>query len=66
MGWAGGSTIATSMIEACVAEIPRRETRKNLYRAIYDALLSEDWDTVDEAMGIDDAFDEVVAEEDEE
>lgn len=65
MGLSSGTEIAVAMIDAIQSEVPRKSTRKNLYYALYECLLAADWDTVDEAMGIDDAFDEVVAEDEE-
>jgi hypothetical protein len=51
MGWAG--------IAAVQSEVPDAETRKRIYQPIFDAFRSEDWDTVSECLGEDEAFDAV-------
>lgn len=62
MGWASGSSVAGPIIETVSKEIKDAETRKKVYRPLYEALTGADWDTVDECLGIDTAFDEVVKE----
>lgn len=60
MGWAGGSYVMTDIIEGIRPEIPDVYQRERVYKPILEALEGADWDTVDEAMGIDPAFDRVV------
>lgn len=62
MGWGGGSAIAEEMIVAIQKENLEPDVKRNLYRALLDSLTDRDWDTVDEVMGIDEIFDEVVKE----
>lgn len=60
MGWARGSDIATDMVDAIAhSNIPIDDARK-LYKRLIHSLESNDWDTQDEAMGIDPVFDEVM------
>jgi hypothetical protein len=60
MGWAGGSDVMTDIIRGIRPEIPDVYQRERVYKPILEALEGCDWDTVDEAMGIDPAFDRVV------
>lgn len=62
MGWGGGTDIAIGMIEAFQKENIDPDVRKRLYETMLDVLTDRDWDVVDEAMGIDEIFDEVVKE----
>lgn len=59
MGWAGGSNVAIPMIEIIQANVESEETRTVLYQGLYDVLRGADWDTVDEATGIDPLFDSI-------
>ncbi len=60
MGWSGGTNIAQEMVEAIDNYVPDAKTKRKLYRALIDALESEDWDTQDEVMGIDPIFDKLI------
>ncbi len=60
MGWASGSDIAVEIVKAVKENVPDKKARKRIYIAVKDALESHDWDTQDEAMGIDPLFDEVL------
>ena len=59
MGWASGSTVMTKIIEVVKKEVPSKKKRKALYVGIVDALRDADWDTLDECLGEDQAYDEV-------
>ncbi len=59
MGWAGGSSLMNAIIEAVKAEVPDAAKRQRIYEPIYEAFRGEDWDTVDESMGLDPAFDAI-------
>lgn len=59
MGWAGGSYVAIPMVESIAQNVTDSEVRKVLYQDLLDALRGQDWDTVDEATGIDPLFDEI-------
>jgi hypothetical protein len=60
MGWASGSEIARPVIEAIRKEVASVPARRRLYKALIDALASQDWDTLDEAYGIDPVCDKII------
>lgn len=60
MGWASGSDIACDMIRAIRDNVQSHGTKSVLYLTLLDTLEAQDWDTVDEAMGIDPLFDKAV------
>jgi len=67
MGWASGSSVMNEIIEVVHKEIPDDEQnnfglRKRLYKGIIKALQSHDWDTEDESLGVDPAFDQALEE----
>ena len=63
MGWASGSRVMEGIIDALLDALPyNKEARKKIYLKIIKTLEDEDWDTQDECMEIDDAFDEVMKE----
>ena len=59
MGWASASSIMSDIIKAVKPIVPLKEDRKKIYKPIYDALVSKDWDTTDECVGKDEAYDEI-------
>lgn len=59
MGWSSGSEIMNAVIEA-VRDIDGKERRKKIYRTVVSALEDNDWDTQDESLGLDQAFDELM------
>lgn len=63
MGWASGSDIAIKTIKVIQKEVKDPAARKRIYEKFYDAMTDQDWDTVDEAMGIDEVFDEIAKED---
>ena len=60
MGWASGTEVARQMIEAIKRNVTDRKAKRNLYVSLLDALESQDWDTLEEAEGIDPDFDKIV------
>lgn len=62
MGWASGSQIANDIIEHPEVQVLEDKERKGVFRAVFEALEGHDWDTIDESMGLDPMFDEVVRE----
>jgi hypothetical protein len=60
MGWASGSTLMDAIIGAVQKAVTDEEVRKAIYRPIYKTFREDDWDTVDECLGEDPAFDAVV------
>ena len=60
MGWAGGTYIATAVIDAAVEHVPDQESRTAFYVEFIRAMRRADWDTVDEAIGRDEAFDDAL------
>jgi hypothetical protein len=63
MGWAGGSCLMDEIIASVQAEVADVEVRRRIYGPIFEAFRSEDWDTVEEALRVDDAFDAIVKDE---
>ena len=62
MGWASGSEVARDMIESLQKYVEVDKVRRWIYCDLIDSLTSMDWDTVDEALGIDPEFDNAVRE----
>jgi hypothetical protein len=63
MGWASGSDIMESVICAVAAEVKDFDAKYRIYKEVYADMRNADWDTVDECLGIDPAFDQVAAED---
>jgi hypothetical protein len=59
MGWSGGTAIFSNIITTLQFHIKDDEVRKELYQDMLDAFEDADWDTQDECLGIDIAYDEV-------
>lgn len=59
MGWASGSRLAAELIEAAKVSITSEDERESFYEKMIYAFEDADCDTLDEATGIDDAFDRV-------
>ena len=62
MGWSSGTIIAGELIKIAKKTIEDVESRKSIYRVIIETLEDEDWDTQDEVIGEDHAFDSVLME----
>jgi len=60
MGWASGSNIACEMTVAIKNTVTEPVVRKMLYLNLINVLEDHDWDTQEEAMGIDPLFDEAM------
>lgn len=60
MGWSSGSEIMNSVIEAVRDEVKNKAKRKAIYLPVLDMLENNDWDTQDESIGLDSAFDEIM------
>ena len=59
MGWSSGSAVMGGIIEAVKANVPDEETRVRIYRKVIDVLSDLDWDTKDECLGDDPAYDKI-------
>jgi hypothetical protein len=62
MGWNKGSELMDRIIQAAGKHIPDAEARKMFYREVIDAFEDLDWDTENESMGQDEAFDRALRE----
>ena len=62
MGWASGSEIMNAVIDAVKPHVTDKAARKAIYTPVIGALEDGDWDTQDESMGKDEAFDEALTE----
>lgn len=62
MGWASGSGLFDQIISALNDTNLNHKERKEVYKAIIPAFEDFDWDTQDECMGADEAFDEAIYE----
>lgn len=61
MGWCSGSSVAGPLIEVLKVEVSSTLARERIYEVLLNTLISQDWDTVDECLGIDEHFDLVVS-----
>lgn len=61
MGWARGSDLMDEIISITQEHVPDPKVRKAMYAGFIAAFEGCDWDTVDESMGNDPAFDEAAA-----
>lgn len=59
MGWNTGSEIFDIIIKAVQKHVPDKEIRKEIYKPIYESFCWQDWDTQNEVLGIDPAYDEL-------
>lgn len=65
MGWASGSDVAYTIIEAIKKNVKDDEAREKIYVALIDAFEDADCDTLYELRGIDPAFDQFFPEDEE-
>lgn len=63
MGWASGSEVMGRIIKVVKKEVASKAKRKALYMGIIQALEDHDWDTQDECLGEDQAYDDVYNEQ---
>jgi hypothetical protein len=57
MGWASGSELASRIIKATKKHVEDPKVRTEIYTEVIKAFEDSDWDTQDECMGEDAAFD---------
>jgi hypothetical protein len=62
MGWSGGSSVMNGIIDVVHREIKDPAVKQRLYKGIIEALEGSDWDTQEECLGQDIAFDAALAE----
>lgn len=62
MGWASATEIVEKIIVSAKKSIPDKQTRKQFYKEIIEAFEDADWDTQDECLTKDKAFDEAIKE----
>lgn len=60
MGWSSGSELFDKIIEAVQPAVPDEAARVAIYANIIPAFEDQDWDTQDECMGKDPAFDKAL------
>lgn len=64
MGWSSGTGVMDAIIKAVQPNVPDEAVRQAIYRPIIEALNEQDWDTQNECMGEDPAFDAALIEVD--
>ena len=57
MGWNRGSDLMDSIIRSLKYHVINPSVRKEIYKEIIEAFEDHDWDTQDECLGVDEAFD---------
>ncbi len=62
MGWASGSLLFTDIINILQPEILDKGKRKEVYKKLIEAFQEEDWDTENECLGKDTAYDAALEE----
>ncbi|MBF0481303.1 MAG: hypothetical protein HQK81_06310 [Desulfovibrionaceae bacterium] len=62
MGWASGSGLFSEIIKVVKDAVPDKEVRKAAYRKLMRVFLDQDWDTENECLGEDEAYDEIYRE----
>ena len=62
MGWSSGTELMSRVITATRKVIPDEKTRKEFYKEIIDAFEDYDWDTENECLGEDSAYDDALKE----
>ena len=62
MGWASGSDVAIDIAKGIKKHVKDKAVRRKLYKVMVDVLRDHDWDTEDEATGIDPILDKILAE----
>lgn len=60
MGWSSGSELFDKIIEAVQPAVHDEAAREAIYANIIPAFEDQDWDTQDECMGKDPAFDKAL------
>lgn len=62
MGWASGSRLFSEVIDVIKKAVPDEDERIDIYMGLIDAFEDADWDTQDECMGQDPAYDAALKE----
>lgn len=62
MGWASGSSLFVEVISAAKKYIPNAHSTVDFYKKVITAFEYHDWDTQDECLGEDKAFDQAIKE----
>lgn len=62
MGWASGSRLFSEVIDVVQKHVLDEEERVNIYKGLIDAFEDADWDTQDECVGEDPAYDAALKE----
>lgn len=60
MGWSGGSRLFKRVIETMQENVDDDETREAIYIDLIEAFEDADWDTLDECIGIDPVYDQIL------
>lgn len=62
MGWGSGSSLFSEIIRAVQPRVADEKLRKEIYKPIIEAFRDDDWDTYDECIGDDPAYDDALRE----
>lgn len=62
MGWASGSRLFSDIIIHTKSIIADEQTRYQLYEGYVDAFENCDWDTLEECIGLDSAYNRLIGE----
>lgn len=62
MGWASGSRLFSEVIDVVKRYVPDEDDRIDIYKGLIDAFGESDWDTQDECVGEDSAYDAALRE----
>jgi hypothetical protein len=62
MSWSGGTELMQGFIRSMEQRSMDHDNRKNFYLVVIPALQDMDWDTAYELEGVDQAYDEALAE----
>lgn len=57
MGWSKGSSIFNEIIKSLLKHVPDENTRYTIYCEIIPVFFDSDWDTENECVGLDPAYD---------
>jgi len=60
MGWGSGSVLFSKIISAAITAIPDKKVRVSFYEKVISDFENEDWDTEEECLGEDLAFDKAL------
>jgi len=60
MGWASGSGLFSRVIEVIQENVEDHDDRVAIYEELIEAFSDSDWDTQDECLGEDKAYDEAL------